>query len=71
MQRCLVSYDEARKASDMVRASEVERDPRKQQHASLLSMLIEVLKKPGGALLVTETRCGAILTAYPEIRDWV
>jgi uncharacterized protein (TIGR02646 family) len=71
VQRCLVSYDEARRASDMVRASEVERDLRKQQHASLLAMLIEVLEKPGGALLVTETRCSAILAAYPEVRGWV
>ena len=71
VQRYLVSYDEACAAGDAVRASEIERDLRKQQHASLLSMLIEILGMPGGALLVAERRCSTILAAYPEIRGWV
>ena len=71
VQRCLVSYDEACTEGNSVRALEVQRDLCQHPHASLLSLLIEVLEKPGGALLVAERRCGPILAAYPEIRSWV
>lgn len=71
MQRCLVSFDEACRSGDTVRALEAQRDLCLHPHASLLSLLIEILDKPGGALLVQEPRCAAILGAYPEIRGWV
>ncbi|MEO5727790.1 MAG: HNH endonuclease [Byssovorax sp.] len=71
VQRCLVSYDEACTEGNWVRALEVQRDLCQHPHASLLSLLIEVLGKPGGALLVAERRCGPILAAYPEIGTWI
>ncbi len=71
VQRCLVSYDEACTEGNSVRALEVQRDLCQHPHASLLSLLIEVLEKPGGALLVAERRCGPILAVYPEIKSWI
>jgi uncharacterized protein (TIGR02646 family) len=71
VQRCLVDFHEACAGGDTVRSLEVQRDLCKHPHASLLSLLIEILQKPGGALLVAEKRCPAIIAAYPEIRDWV
>ncbi|MFS8064844.1 MAG: hypothetical protein ACMG6S_00605 [Byssovorax sp.] len=71
IQHYLVSYDEACTEGDEVRAMVVKTDLCQYPHASLLSLLIEVLEKPGGALLVAERRCGPILATYPEIKSWI
>jgi hypothetical protein len=71
VQRLLVSFDDACATGDWIKALEAQHDLCRQPHSSVLSVLINILDKPGGALLVQEPRCGAILAAYPEIRDWV
>lgn len=71
VQRLIVNYEEACAKDDGTRALEIQHDLCCHPHASLLSVLVEILGKPGGTLLVQEPRCAAILAAYPQIRSWV
>ena len=69
MQRFLVLYAEARANGDGACAVEIQQELCCHPHASLLSVLVELLETPGGALFV-DPRCASVLASHPEIRSW-
>src|SRR5262249_18195858 len=70
VQTPLLAHEAACAKGDSTQAIEAQRDLCCHPHASLLSVLIELLESPGGATFV-DPRCAAVIQNHPEIRRWV